>query len=562
LAGFVVAVAALATFGLLSAPASIAQASGSKRATITFETSNGTFAIDSDGGHRRRVTGPKGVVSPNGKYLLRYNRGYRRQYVVVTRRDGSHRKVVFSARKFVRGKPHGRYQQINSPVWSKSDGRVYFIFNPDEHGFTEPNIGRIMSVRPDGTGRRTELIRTYYTHNRQTRRPEPMGEIDVSPDGKQILIGSYEFRDFGSPLDLVNLKTKKVKTLDGYGSEAKFSPNGSRILFVSTKDRINHYCDNDQVCFFDSKIFIVDADGSHRRRLVKPLTAGNESGPQWSPDGSRIVFSDNRNAPDYDYYAGRTQFAAEIYSIGTDGKCLTLLTNGYPASYSPRWGTAKNRDFAPARCGHTDRPPLLRIEPPEYATFWFGPTHANMVFTGRYDGMLHYRDCDSYWRSDCLVSYSASVKPGSVCRQFYEYMLDGVTDVNAVLRKGALVLTSFSYEGFYGFATVFTGNQAIRLQATQYSYETSGDVKVASLLGEVDALRPIGANSANAPLASPVLDSRFVAFTNRVAQLYDENGSLEKTAKKLDIDPTGVANFLRVTKDLDAIGPIPTVDCG
>ena len=76
-----------------------------------------------------------------------------------------------------------------------------------------------------------------------------------------------------------------------------------------------------------SAIWIMDADGSHRRRLTSAaLEAG---GPVVSPDGQRIVFYDHQN----------TVLPTSIWRMNIDGSHKTRLTGpehfDLYASYSP-----------------------------------------------------------------------------------------------------------------------------------------------------------------------------------------------------------------------------------
>ena len=80
-------------------------------------------------------------------------------------------------------------------------------------------------------------------------------------------------------------------------------------------------------------------------------TIADESDPVWSRDGTRIAFSSGRNVPG-------EEGPAEVYSMASDGSCLTWLTNGNRDSRAPSLGPG---DATPASCA-TDRPPL--IEPP------------------------------------------------------------------------------------------------------------------------------------------------------------------------------------------------------
>jgi hypothetical protein len=76
--------------------------------------------------------------------------------------------------------------------------------------------------------------------------------------------------------------------------------------------------------------------GQNQLFLMNPLTGGelvqitNEGGnggPAFSPDGTRIVFSSNRQGSGWN-----------LYSVALDGTGLTKLTNGEGAALRPHWG--------------------------------------------------------------------------------------------------------------------------------------------------------------------------------------------------------------------------------
>ena len=81
----------------------------------------------------------------------------------------------------------------------------------------------------------------------------------------------------------------------------------------------------------DGDIFVMNDDGSHRRRLTHNTTA-LDSSPRWSPDGKRIAF-------DRDMDKTKGQTTSEVFIINADGTDPQRLTHnnvldGYP-SWSP-----------------------------------------------------------------------------------------------------------------------------------------------------------------------------------------------------------------------------------
>ena len=82
-----------------------------------------------------------------------------------------------------------------------------------------------------------------------------------------------------------------------------FSPDGSKILFVSHPTQRSE----------DFNIYVMDIDGSNRINLSNSL--GGNFHPQFSSDGSQVVFTSWRNR------------FGDIYRVNVDGADLTNLTN-------------------------------------------------------------------------------------------------------------------------------------------------------------------------------------------------------------------------------------------
>jgi len=105
----------------------------------------------------------------------------------------------------------------------------------------------------------------------------------------------------------------------GYGGlDPAWSPNGRQIAYVVHSLRRS-----------EAKIFIVDNDGSRRRRLTRGGVLW-ELEPTWSPDGISIAFTANR-APNGGFNVG----ADDVYVIRSDGSRLRRLTNNSRATGEP-----------------------------------------------------------------------------------------------------------------------------------------------------------------------------------------------------------------------------------
>jgi len=169
------------------------------------------------------------------------------------------------------------------PSWSPDGPSLAFSRKTGQHSFA------IFVANADGS-------------NEREVNPGPAREPAWSPDGKELA-----YTD-GSDLFVVNLdgSDRRRLTDDGnYNDEAVWSPDGEWIAFVNypTRETID-----------GSRISLIRPDGSGRIDLA---AGGTADGPDWSPDGTKIVYAD----------AGRAG-SNDIYVVSAkDGSTLRRLTN-------------------------------------------------------------------------------------------------------------------------------------------------------------------------------------------------------------------------------------------
>jgi Tol biopolymer transport system component len=147
------------------------------------------------------------------------------------------------------------------------------------------------------------------------------GEPSYSPDGtrlafvrevagtpRQNVIG---IRDLASGR-VTLLETTRTPVTTGFHSQPSWSPDGRQLVFslVSTDTKTD--------AAIDSRIFIANADGTGLHDMGLP-TGTPWGDPDWSPDGSRIVFS---SWPIRDF----NKDSVSVYSARPDGSDLTMLT--------------------------------------------------------------------------------------------------------------------------------------------------------------------------------------------------------------------------------------------
>jgi TolB protein len=200
---------------------------------------------------------------------------------------------------------------------------------------------QLFTIRPDGAGRR------QITHLRDSDALSP----EWSPDGQRIVFSrDYALGTRHEHLDIVTLNANgsglRAMGLRGLNGDPTWSPDG-RILWVraggfavSRADgsgfrMLRVAGDNASPTFSPdgrriafrrqlreprSAIFVVSASGGRARRVVAPA-GGVADKLDWSPDGSRIVFS----APAE--FGQNGQRSSNVFTIRPDGSGLRQLTH-------------------------------------------------------------------------------------------------------------------------------------------------------------------------------------------------------------------------------------------
>jgi TolB protein len=123
--------------------------------------------------------------------------------------------------------------------------------------------------------------------------------------------------DFDLYLVDIAERSAPQQLVDAPGSdvEAVWSPDGSRIAFSSNRESDDNY-----------EIYIIDADGGNLQRLTDD--PGVDWGPTWSPEGDQIAFATDRDG------------VRQLFLMDADGsnqKALepTAETQGWAPSWSP-----------------------------------------------------------------------------------------------------------------------------------------------------------------------------------------------------------------------------------
>jgi MYXO-CTERM domain-containing protein len=188
-----------------------------------------------------------------------------------------------------------------SPRWSADGTQIVFTSTRKLDGTdaaSTPGVSNVWRANADGTG--LTALTTASVLNMDSNLPE------ISPDGRRIAFASSRNIDLTNTANLNNVSNIWTINIDGTSlaplthatalnvtsTVPHWSPNGAQIVFVSTLALDGSNAPN---VTNTANVWRVNADTTGLAPLTRLTATGSADGtllfPQWSLDGTRVVFT-------------------------------------------------------------------------------------------------------------------------------------------------------------------------------------------------------------------------------------------------------------------------------
>ena len=223
------------------------------------------------------------------------------------------------------------------PVWSPDGTRIAFISTRSLHGIdVDTTVRNIWIMNADGSSPQPLTQLTAASISDFAWSPDgrkiayvsvrALNGLDSAGNAANVWVMNS---DGSGSQPLTSLTNSFNMTV----AAPVWSPDGTKIAYSSSRA-----LDGSDVGGTVLNVWVMNADGSGSR-AVTSLTAATSSQPRWSPDGSRIIFSSTRALDGSDTPNANATF--NIWTVsssnGSAAQALTHTTASNADSTGPQW---------------------------------------------------------------------------------------------------------------------------------------------------------------------------------------------------------------------------------
>lgn len=210
------------------------------------------------------------------------------------------------------------YTPDNAPEWRVEAGNVgqhYYRWRYERPGFE----GAITWTR--GRGDTSDIFILEEGESEPVNLTAHRGvdaDPAISPDGSRIAFRSE--RGGTSDIYVMDRDGSDVRQvtrgMDAWSPD--WSPDGRTLVFSAIVS-------DPEAEVYDSELFTLDLTVENAEPVRLTHDPGMDTHPDWSPDGSRIVFASSRAS------------TFDLYTVAPDGSSMTQLTSGVTNDMQPAW---------------------------------------------------------------------------------------------------------------------------------------------------------------------------------------------------------------------------------